>query len=219
MAIQQKIRQGSTAFRFTRKKSLFTITVWLQLPMLTKIILRQIPPFRNHIKMNKPLFACILTILISLSTPLLSQDTEGGKLDPSQQVTIMRYAGVDAKPLVPVAFYNKKMINISFVAEYVSAQRKQPLQTYSFNPKSVGYCGDQEATLDSLFAKAAAVPAVLYFEEADMWFGNNTADKQTIAAKFIALAKKYPGALLVACNTETAWYALAKKGMGIVAIE
>ncbi|HMP93890.1 MAG TPA: hypothetical protein PKD90_13500 [Phnomibacter sp.] len=142
-----------------------------------------------------------------------------GTLDPNQQSTILRYAGTQVQPQVPVALYNKKIANSLYVGEWLSQRRGQPLQAYSLNEKSDKYAGGTTVALDSLFARAAASKAVLYFEEADKWFGSSTAGNEALANHFAALCKKYAYGLLVSCSTETAWYALAKKGMGIVALE
>ncbi len=167
-------------------------------------------------KQLRYVFACLFFIGI---THFVS--AQGNGLTPQHQITILQYAGPKTSPLVPVALLNKKNNTSQVAAEWLADVRMQTLITYSFHVKSDKYIGEKAANLETLFKKAAETNALLFFDEADALFGKAslTSEEKALADLFIAISKKSKTVVLVQCSGETAYFALAKGGFGIVSLD
>ncbi|HSC54412.1 MAG TPA: AAA family ATPase [Phnomibacter sp.] len=160
------------------------------------------------------LFACI-------AFGMQNGHAQGNGLTTQHKQTLLQYCGPKASPLVAVALLNKENNTAQQAADWLAGVRKQTLVTYSFLPKSDKYIGETEASLDSIFKKAADTNALLFFDEADALFGkaSQTPQEKALAQKFLLLAKKPATVILVHCTGETSYFALAKGGFGIVSLD
>ncbi len=158
----------------------------------------------------------LLMAMFTTGTAVHAQDDE--TMSTQQQVTLMQYAGPDSKPLVPVAIKRSATTGAAFAANWLAGRRKQTLLTYSFNPKSDKYFGKDSSTIAAVFKKAEDGSAILYFEDAEQWFGAEgiTPEIKALATQFLQLSKKPKCAVLVQCLNDNSWYALAKGGFGIL---
>lgn len=173
-------------------------------------------PQHFSMKQLRYVFVCLLMAACTYTV-----SAQGNGLTPQHQMTILQYAGPKTNPLVPVAILNKERNTGQVAAAWLAGVRMQTLTTYSFHAKSDKYIGETSANLETLFKKAAETNVLLFFDEADALFGKAslTAEEKAIADLFIALSRKSKTGVLVQCSGETAYFALAKGGFGIVSLD
>ncbi|MCA0382589.1 MAG: AAA family ATPase [Bacteroidetes bacterium] len=165
--------------------------------------------------MKNILFLPLLLLMQSLSF------AQGSALSPQHQITILQYAGPKTNTLVPVAMLNQVNDNATVAARWLADLRVESLMRLSFNPKDSSYIGDTVTDLEKAFANAADQKALLFIDDCDaLWSkAGLTNEEKSIIERFYQLAKKHKHAVLIRCVYEPTYFAMAKAGFGIVALD
>jgi hypothetical protein len=163
--------------------------------------------------------ACLFLCILKLATN--RAQGQDYALTPQHQITILQYAGPNTKPKVPVAMRVMKADLSEKAAHWLAGLYKGNLRSYRFSASEDSIQTLKISTVDSVFDDASASGSVLYVVDADAIFGKAswTTEEKKLAEAFLARARKHPFAVLVTCSGETAWFALAKAGFGIVSLD